>query len=142
VSSTATHQCARNLREKPRNCAKSALSLTGENIVRHQIFALLSLVVSTICCADAQADAQADGRFVFRKIIETAFGEMRFESITALLPPSRVRTSGMLRLGFIADGQVQISGSPFYRYRLWAPELAARQCALTGGGTVARFPVG
>jgi len=80
------------------------------------------------------------GRFVFWKIIETAFGEMRFESITALLPPSRVRTSGMLRLGFLADGQVQISGSPFYRYRLWAPELAARQYALTCGGTVARFP--
>lgn len=43
----------------PRNYAKSALSLIGENIMSRQIFALLSLVVSTTCCADAQADAFA-----------------------------------------------------------------------------------
>lgn len=61
------------------------------------------------------------GKVIYRKIIGIAFEEMVFESVTALLPSSRVRTNGLLRLGFQADGQVEISGSMFYRYRLWAP---------------------
>lgn len=61
------------------------------------------------------------GRVIYRKIIEIAFEEMGFKSVTALLPPSRVHANGMLRLGFQADGQVEISNSMFYRYRLWAP---------------------
>lgn len=66
------------------------------------------------------------GRIVYQKIIEIAFEEMGFESVTALLPPSRVRANGMLRLGFQADGQVRISESLFYRYRLWAPKRVAQ----------------
>ncbi|MGR9087169.1 MAG: GNAT family N-acetyltransferase [Gammaproteobacteria bacterium] len=62
------------------------------------------------------------GRIVYQKIIKIAFEEMGFESVTALLPPSRVRANGMLRLGFQSDGQVRISESLFYRYRLWAPK--------------------
>ncbi|MGY6275181.1 GNAT family N-acetyltransferase [Methylomonas sp. MgM2] len=61
------------------------------------------------------------GKVIYRKIIEIAFQEMGFESVTALLPSSRVHVNGMLRLGFQADGQVEISNSMFYRYRLRAP---------------------
>jgi hypothetical protein len=64
------------------------------------------------------------GRIVYQKMIEIAFEEMGFESVTALIPSSRIRTNGMLRLGFQADGQVRISESLFYRYRLWAPKRA------------------
>ncbi len=62
------------------------------------------------------------GRSICEKIIEVAFGELGLESVTALLPPSRARTRGMLRMGFQADGQVRISGSLFDRYRLHAPK--------------------
>lgn len=61
------------------------------------------------------------GQAICRKIISIAFAEMGLASITALLPPSRARTHGMLRLGFHADGQAEISGSVFHRYRRWAP---------------------
>lgn len=64
------------------------------------------------------------GRAICRRIIDIAFAEMGLESITALLPPSRVRARGMLRLGFRADGQAEICGSVFHRYRLWAPDRA------------------
>ena len=79
------------------------------------------------------------GRIVYRKIIDIAFEEMGLESVTALLPSSRVRASGMLRLGFQADGQVRISKFLFYRYRLWAPKRAAQQVAAADAKTAPRF---
>ncbi len=62
------------------------------------------------------------GRAVYREILARAFGDMGFESITALLPPGRDHVKGMLRLGFQTDGQVEIAGTSFVRYRLWAPK--------------------
>jgi len=67
------------------------------------------------------------GRAIYRKMIEIAFEEMGLESVTVLLPSSRVRADGMLRLGFQADDQVELSGALFYRYRLWAPERKQRK---------------
>lgn len=60
------------------------------------------------------------GKRICKMIIEIAFEEMNLASITALLPLSRSRTNGMLRLGFQPDGQVVVSGSIFYRFRLYA----------------------
>ena len=78
------------------------------------------------------------GKRICQKIIEIAFEEMRLESVTALLPPSRSRTKGMLRLGFHPDGQAEISGSIFYRFRLFAPKHTAQHGAPSdarnGGG--------
>lgn len=64
------------------------------------------------------------GPFIFAEITRMAFEDMGLSSITALLPPGRTRVRGMRRLGFQADGQVQISGCLFHRYRLWSPKHA------------------
>jgi len=56
-----------------------------------------------------------------REILRRAFGEMGFESVIVLLPPSRTRVRAILRLGFQADGEVVHSGERFVRYRLRRP---------------------
>jgi [ribosomal protein S5]-alanine N-acetyltransferase len=58
------------------------------------------------------------GKAVYDEIIRRAFNEMGFESITILLPPGRIRVKGIFRLGFQADGQVEVQGEQFKRYRL------------------------
>jgi ribosomal-protein-alanine N-acetyltransferase len=58
------------------------------------------------------------GQVLYLEIIERGFGEMGFESITALLPPIRKRTKGLLRLGFKPDGELMIEGERFIRFRL------------------------
>ena len=61
------------------------------------------------------------GKIIYEEIIRRAFGEMGFESVTILFPPTRTRVKGILRLGFKPDGEVEISGERFIRYRLQAP---------------------
>ena len=61
------------------------------------------------------------GKIIYEEIIHRAFGEMGLESITILFPPSRTRIKGILRLGFIPDGELEISGERFIRYRLNTP---------------------
>lgn len=46
---------------------------------------------------------------------------MELPSITIMLPPSRTRVHGILRLGFRPDGEAAIKGQRFIRYRLRAP---------------------
>ncbi len=58
------------------------------------------------------------GKRFYQAIIKSAFGEMGFESVTALLPPTRSRVKGLLRLGFTEDGVVMLDGHEFNRYRL------------------------
>jgi ribosomal-protein-alanine N-acetyltransferase len=62
------------------------------------------------------------GKTIYDEIIRRAFGEMGFESVTILLPPSRTRVKGILRLGFQLDGEVELEGERFIRYRLHAPK--------------------
>jgi len=61
------------------------------------------------------------GKAIYRELTRQAFGKMGFASITALLPPGRVCVKAMRRLDFEADGQMEISGTTFNRYRLRAP---------------------
>ena len=61
------------------------------------------------------------GKALYNEIIKYAFGEMGFESVTILLPPTRTRIKGILKLGFQPDGEVEIAGERFIRYRLHAP---------------------
>ena len=63
------------------------------------------------------------GRLIYNQIIERAFGQMGFASVTVLFPPSRVRVKGLLRLGFKPDGEMEIEDERFIRYRLSAPEV-------------------
>ncbi|MEZ0196176.1 GNAT family N-acetyltransferase [Pseudomonas qingdaonensis] len=58
------------------------------------------------------------GKVIFNEIVRRAVQELRLESITLLLPPTRVRIKGVLRLGFRPDGEVDIDGTYFRRYRL------------------------
>jgi len=61
------------------------------------------------------------GKAIYDKIIERAFGAMGFESVTVLLPPTRIHVKGLQRLGFEIDDEVEYLGERFIRYRLHAP---------------------
>lgn len=67
-------------------------------------------------------DYWGTGKVIYEEIIKRAFGEMKLESITILFPPTRTRIKGVLRLGFQEDGEVEIEGERFIRYRLIAPK--------------------
>lgn len=58
------------------------------------------------------------GKQIFDKIINKAFNQMGFESITILLPPTQKKLTGIYSLGFKKDGEVTISNEHFFRYRL------------------------
>ncbi len=66
------------------------------------------------------------GKAIYEQVIARAFGEMGFESVTILFPPSRTRVKGILRLGFQPDGEVVIGDERFIRYRLLAVEESGR----------------
>lgn len=58
------------------------------------------------------------GKMVYDNVIARAFSELGLTSVTILLPPSRGRAHAVLRLGFTPDGETEILGEPFLRYRL------------------------
>ena len=58
------------------------------------------------------------GKTLYERILDYAFGELGLDSVTALLPPSRTRLTGLRRLGFSEDGQVMVGEELFNRYRL------------------------
>jgi [ribosomal protein S5]-alanine N-acetyltransferase len=60
------------------------------------------------------------GRVLYERLVADAFERRRVSSVVILLPPSRVRVSGVLQLGFRPDGELQIGGERFLRYRLLA----------------------
>jgi RimJ/RimL family protein N-acetyltransferase len=62
------------------------------------------------------------GKIIYEEIIKRAFGEMGLSSVTILFPPTRTRVKGILRLGFVLDGEVDVDGEHFIRYRLVAPQ--------------------
>ncbi len=62
------------------------------------------------------------GKMIYEEIVRRAFGEMGMESVTILFPPTRTRIKGILRLGFQPDGEVEVGGERFIRYRLYAPK--------------------
>ena len=63
-------------------------------------------------------DAWGYGKAIYEEIIRRAFEEMGLESVTILFPPTRTRVKGVLRLGFQPDGEMEIGGERFIRYRL------------------------
>ena len=60
------------------------------------------------------------GKVIYKEIIRRAFEEMGFKSVIILFPPTRTRIKGILRLGFKEDGELEIGGERFIRYRLHA----------------------
>lgn len=74
------------------------------------------------------------GKVLYARIIAHAFGELGFSSVIALLPPSRTRISGVLKLGFRPDGELTIAGERFLRYRLTASSRRENEAATRSGG--------
>ena len=66
-------------------------------------------------------DFWGSGKAIYHEIVKRAFTSLRLESITILLPPSRTKIKGIFRLGFQPDGEVNIEGARFQRFRLYAP---------------------
>jgi hypothetical protein len=66
------------------------------------------------------------GRALYERFVADAFDRLRAPSVVILLPPSRTRVSGVVQLGFRPDGEVEIAGERFVRYRLVAPEHGTR----------------
>jgi RimJ/RimL family protein N-acetyltransferase len=60
------------------------------------------------------------GKMVCDNVIARAFSELGLTSVTILLPPSRGRAHAVRRLGFTPDGETEILGERFLRYRLRA----------------------
>ena len=63
-------------------------------------------------------DFRGWGLKVFKKFQTIAFEEMNLKSITALLPPSRLNSKAISRLGFLYDSNVILDGKDFIKYRL------------------------
>jgi [ribosomal protein S5]-alanine N-acetyltransferase len=64
------------------------------------------------------------GKVIYDQIIDRAFGSMGFQSITALLSPSRIRLKGLKRLRFKRDGETELHGEKFLRFRLYAKDVS------------------
>jgi ribosomal-protein-alanine N-acetyltransferase len=60
------------------------------------------------------------GREVYETVLTRAFGEFGFPSVTVLLPPTRGRAHALARLGFVPDGETDVGGERFLRFRLHA----------------------
>ena len=58
------------------------------------------------------------GRKIFEKVIARAFNEMKLNSITVLFPPSRTNSKAIKRMGFVEDGELNVDGALFMRFRL------------------------
>jgi [ribosomal protein S5]-alanine N-acetyltransferase len=63
-------------------------------------------------------DYWGTGKYILKLIINRAFTELRLSSITILLPASRTRIKGVLRLGFREEGELIINNHRFSRFRL------------------------
>ncbi len=58
------------------------------------------------------------GRTIFNEVKEHAFNHMNLNTFTILLPPSRLKSKAITRLGFIEDGELKVDGEFFTRFRL------------------------
>ncbi len=63
-----------------------------------------------------------EGQNLFKRFIKYAFEELGRDSVITLLPPSRRRVGGVVRLGFRRDGEVVLSGASFMRFRLMSKD--------------------
>lgn len=61
------------------------------------------------------------GLKVFSEIKDQAFNKMNLDSITALLPPNRKNSKAIARFGFVEEGEVNLNGETFRKFRLNKP---------------------
>lgn len=62
------------------------------------------------------------GQRIYQDLIRYAFSELNLSSVVIYLPPTRRHIRGLLKSGFIEDGEACFSGHRFIRYRLQAPK--------------------
>lgn len=67
-----------------------------------------------------------NGKAIYQEIVKRAFTSLGHDSLTILLPPSRTRIKGIFRLGFQPDGELEIEGVRFLRFRLYASSKPVR----------------
>lgn len=69
--------------------------------------------------------AWGSGRDLLHRFLDFGFASLGLPSVIALLPPTRRSARPLMRMGFAVDGEVEIGGERFLRYRLlrseWAP---------------------
>ncbi len=58
------------------------------------------------------------GKALHDACLAKGFGELGFDSITILLPPSRVRLKSLSRRGYQPDGEIEYAGHRFLKFRL------------------------
>ena len=61
------------------------------------------------------------GRKIFNKVKDQAFNKMNLSSLTILLPPNRQNSKAVTRLGFIEEGELNVEGELFLRFRFAKP---------------------
>lgn len=61
------------------------------------------------------------GKALHDAILDKGWRELGFESITILLPPSRVRLKSLARMGYRQDGEIEYAGHRFLKFRLTRP---------------------
>lgn len=62
------------------------------------------------------------GNVLYKAMIKRAFAELGLNSVTVLLPQTRTRVRGVLRLGFKRNGELKIGNERFIRYQLQNPD--------------------
>ena len=58
------------------------------------------------------------GGAIHAAMLKKGFAELGFDSVTILLPPSRVRLKSLARLGYRPDGEIAYAGHRFLKFRL------------------------
>ena len=61
------------------------------------------------------------GKKIFEEIVRRGFGDMGFETLTILIPPTRKKIKGLFKLGFKEEGALKVGNESFIRYRLQKP---------------------
>lgn len=57
------------------------------------------------------------GASIFRELVRRG-AQMQIRNVTIMLPPSRVRLKGLVRLGFEPAGELDYAGQHFLKFRL------------------------
>lgn len=63
------------------------------------------------------------GWVIAERILAEAFGPLGFDDVTVLLPPTRGTAAAVRRFGFQPDGEVDVAGRTFLRFRLSSPGI-------------------
>ena len=63
------------------------------------------------------------GRKIFTLVKDKAFNELGLDSIMALLPPNRHNANAILRFGFKEEGELNIGGQVFRKFRYLKPKM-------------------